>query len=280
MHTGDLIVMSGGRIGKDGIHGATFSSEELSEASPTSAVQIGDPITQKRMTDFLLIARDEGLYNFITDDGAGGLSSSIGEMAQDTNGCIVDLEKAPLKYHGLDPWEILLSEAQERMTMAVPPDKIERFLDLSRQMGVLSTVLGTFTDTGNFHARFQGKTVAYLDMDFLHNGLPRMHLHAAWEPEDRRRGASGRAGRLRGVLLAAILGRWNVCSKEYVVRQYDHEVQGGKRGQAPHGQPERRPYRRRRDQARSYEHGGRGGEPRHLPEVQRHSTPTTWPRAP
>jgi phosphoribosylformylglycinamidine synthase len=223
---GDLIVMSGGRIGKDGIHGATFSSEELSEASPTSAVQIGDPITQKRMTDFLLIARDEGLYNFITDDGAGGLSSSIGEMAQDTNGCVVDLEKAPLKYHGLDPWEILLSEAQERMTMAVSPDKIERFLDLSKKMGVLSTVLGTFTDTGKFHARFQGKTVAYLDMDFLHDGLPRMNLKASWkrrlvdeeppaEPAD------------YASMLASVLGRWNVCSKQYVVRQYDHEVQAG-----------------------------------------------------
>jgi phosphoribosylformylglycinamidine synthase len=223
---GDLIVMSGGRIGADGIHGATFSSEELSEASPTSAVQIGDPITQKRMTDFLLIARDEGLYNSITDDGAGGLSSSVGEMAEDTNGCLIDLEKAPLKYHGLDPWEILLSEAQERMTLAVSPDKIERFLDLSRKMGVLSTVLGTFTDTGRFHARFLGKTVAYLDMDFLHKGLPRMHLKATWqrkmvdetppeEPSD------------YAAMLEAVLGRWNVCSKEYVVRQYDHEVQAG-----------------------------------------------------
>ncbi len=223
---GDLIVMSGGRIGADGIHGATFSSEELSEASPTSAVQIGDPITQKRMTDFLLIARDRGLYNSITDDGAGGLSSSVGEMAEDTNGCIIDLEKAPLKYHGLDPWEILLSEAQERMTMAVSPDKIDEFLNLSRQMGVLSTVLGTFTDSGKFHARFQGKTVAYLDMDFLHHGLPRMHLRASWErkivdeappfePKD------------YAAMVAALLGRWNVCSKQYVVRQYDHEVQAG-----------------------------------------------------
>jgi phosphoribosylformylglycinamidine synthase len=147
-------------------------------------------------------------------------------MAQDTNGCIIDLEKAPLKYHGLDPWEILLSEAQERMTLAVGPDKIERFLDLSRKMGVLSTGLGTFTDTGRFHARFQGKTVAYLDMDFLHNGLPRMHLKAAWgrrmvdetppaEPSD------------YTAALKAVLGRWNVCSKQYVVRQYDHEVQAG-----------------------------------------------------
>ena len=154
---GDYIVMVGGRIGKDGIHGATFSSEELSEASPTSAVQIGDPITQKRMTDFLLVARDECLYNSITDDGAGGLSSSIGEMAEDTNGCVVELEKAPLKYHGLDPWEILLSEAQERMTLAVSPDKIERFLDLSRKMGVLSTVLGTFNDIREIPRALPGK---------------------------------------------------------------------------------------------------------------------------
>ena len=154
---GDYIVMVGGRIGKDGIHGATFSSEELSEASPTSAVQIGDPITQKRMTDFLLVARDECLYNSITDDGAGGLSSSIGEMAEDTNGCVIELEKAPLKYHGLDPWEILLSEAQERMTLAVSPDKIERFLDLSRKMGVLSTVLGTFNDIREIPCALPGK---------------------------------------------------------------------------------------------------------------------------
>jgi phosphoribosylformylglycinamidine synthase len=223
---GDCIVMVGGRIGKDGIHGATFSSEELSEASPTSAVQIGDPITQKRMTDFLLVARDECLYNAITDDGAGGLSSSIGEMAEDTNGCVVELEKAPLKYHGLDPWEILLSEAQERMTLAVGPDKIERFLDLSRKMGVLSTVLGTFHDSGKFHVLYRGKTVACLDMDFLHNGLPRMHLRAAWERKLNDE-TPPEAPKDYAAALLAVLGRWNVCSKEYVVRQYDHEVQAG-----------------------------------------------------
>jgi phosphoribosylformylglycinamidine synthase len=223
---GDFIVMVGGRIGKDGIHGATFSSEELSEASPTSAVQIGDPITQKRMTDFLLVARDEGLYNSITDDGAGGLSSSVGEMAEDTGGCVIDLAKAPLKYHGLDPWEILLSEAQERMTLAVAPGKIDRFLDLSREMGVLSTVLGTFTDSGKFHMLYRGKTVAYLDMKFLHNGLPRMHLRAAWERKISDEAPPEEPKAYGGVLLA-LLGRWNICSKEYVVRQYDHEVQAG-----------------------------------------------------
>jgi phosphoribosylformylglycinamidine synthase len=223
---GDLIVMTGGRIGKDGIHGATFSSEELHEESPTSAVQIGDPITQKRMTDFLLRARDLGLYHAITDNGAGGLSSSVGEMARDCNGCRMHLERAPLKYAGLDPWEILLSEAQERMTLAVPPENINRFLDLASRMEVEATVLGEFTDSGKFHVLFDGKTAAFIDMDFLHNGYPRMELRARWkkkvypepsfqDPED------------LTPYLQQVLSRYNVCSKESVIRQYDHEVQGG-----------------------------------------------------
>ncbi len=224
-NVGDHIVMVGGRIGKDGIHGATFSSEELSEVSPTSAVQIGDPITQKRMTDFLLIARDRGLYSSITDNGAGGLSSSVGEMATDTNGCVMHLERAPLKYHGLSPWEILLSEAQERMTVAVPPGKLDGFLKLSKKMNVSSTVLGEFTDSGRFHVLYDGRTVGYLSMDFLHEGLPKMHLKAKWErrivDEEPLAEPSDYAG-----ALASVLRRWNVCSKEYVVRQYDHEVQG------------------------------------------------------
>ncbi|WP_028894314.1 AIR synthase-related protein [Syntrophorhabdus aromaticivorans] len=223
---GDAIVMVGGKIGKDGIHGATFSSEELSEVSPTSAVQIGDPITQKRMTDFLLVARDKGLYTSITDNGAGGLSSSVGEMAEDTNGCILHLDRAPLKYQGLLPWEILLSEAQERMNVAVAPENLDEFLRLSEEMNVTSTVLGEFTDTGKLHILHGGKTVAYLDMDFLHHGLPKMRLTAKWERKIRDEKPIGEP-RNYGDALMAVLGRWNVCSKEYVVRQYDHEVQGG-----------------------------------------------------
>ncbi|MCX7857240.1 MAG: phosphoribosylformylglycinamidine synthase subunit PurS [Deltaproteobacteria bacterium] len=221
---GDLIVMVGGRIGKDGIHGATFSSEELSESSPTSAVQIGDPITQKRMTDFLLLARDKGLYNSITDCGAGGLSSSVGEMARDTNGCVIYLDKPPLKYEGLSPWEILLSEAQERMTLAVPPQKIDAFMSLSKKMGVESTVIGEFTDTGKFHCLYRNQTVAYIDMDFLHNGLPKMILKAKWERKISEGDIPIEPTDYNQVLLD-VLKRWNVCSKEYVVRQYDHEVQ-------------------------------------------------------
>jgi phosphoribosylformylglycinamidine synthase len=222
---GDLIVMVGGRIGKDGIHGATFSSEELHEDSPTAAVQIGDPITQKKMTDFLLMARDRGLYNAITDNGAGGLSSSVGETARSL-GCEVHLEKAPLKYSGLDPWEILLSEAQERMTLAVSPEKIDAFLELSRLMDVESTVLGRFVNTDRFHVLYGGKTVALLTMEFFHEGLPRMHLEARWKPPIFPEPSFPVPGDLTQSVLE-ILGRWNVCSKESIIRQYDHEVQGG-----------------------------------------------------
>ncbi len=223
---GDLIVMSGGRIGKDGIHGATFSSEEFHEASPTSAVQIGDPITQKKLTDFLIIARDRGLYHSITDDGAGGLSSSIGEMATACGGCHIELEKPPLKYHGLRPWEILLSEAQERMTLGIPQGKIEEFLALSKEMGVESTVIGTFTDSGFFHCTYDSKTVAYLSLDFLHNGLPSMRLTARWTPPEGDKTPTPVPAD-QAAKLKEMLGRLNICSKEYVIRQYDHEVQGG-----------------------------------------------------
>lgn len=223
---GDLIVMTGGRIGKDGIHGATFSSEELHEGSPATAVQIGDPIVQKRMTDFLLKARDLGLYRCITDNGAGGLSSSVGEMAILSGGCELHLDRAPLKYHGLNPWEILLSEAQERMTLAVDPQKIDEFLKLAEKMEVEATVLGRFTDSGKFHCFYKGKTVAYLDMEFLHYGVPRMKLQAVWEKKTYEEPEFSEPEDLT-LTLHEMLSRLNICSKESVVRQYDHEVQGG-----------------------------------------------------
>ncbi|MDD5169815.1 MAG: AIR synthase-related protein, partial [Syntrophales bacterium] len=223
---GDLIVMTGGRIGKDGIHGATFSSEELHEGSPVTAVQIGDPITQKKMTDFLLKARDLDLYRCITDNGAGGLSSSVGETARLSGGCELDLKKAPLKYPGLNPWEILISESQERMTLAVDPQKIDEFLKLARKMDVEATVLGTYTDSGMFHIFYGDETVAYLRMDFLHNGLPQMKLNARWS-SPRHAEPVVPAPVDMGDALKKMLARLNICSKESVVRRYDHEVQGG-----------------------------------------------------
>ncbi len=223
---GDVIIMTGGRIGKDGIHGATFSSEELHEGSPVTAVQIGDPITQKKMTDFLLVARNRGLYRALTDNGAGGLSSSVGEMATYSGGCEMDLSLAPLKYAGLQPWEILVSEAQERMSLAVDPKKVGKFLDLARKMDVEATVLGKFTKSGKFHIRYGEKTVAYLDMAFLHEGVPQMKLRAKWTPPKHPEPTFAVPANL-GKALTQMLSRLNICSKESVVRQYDHEVQGG-----------------------------------------------------
>lgn len=222
---GDYIVMVGGRIGADGIHGATFSSVELSEESPSSAVQIGDPITQKRMFDFLLRARDAGLYSGLTDNGAGGLSSSVGEMATLSGGAQIDLARAPVKYAGLDPWEILVSESQERMTVAVPPESLEAFLEMSRLMNVESTVLGNFTDSGDFSIHHGEKCVALLDLDFLHNGLPRMELRCTWTPPEPVTADLSQAPSVYDCLLM-LLARPNIASKEYWVRQYDHEVKG------------------------------------------------------
>jgi len=222
---GDLIVMTGGRIGADGIHGATFSSAALDESAPVQAVQIGDPITQKLMFDFLLEARDLGLYTSITDNGAGGLSSSVGEMAEGPGGARLDLARAPLKYAGLAPWEILVSEAQERMTLALPPDKAEAFCDLARRRGVEASVLGEFTDDGMFHVTYGDRTVAYIDMAFLHEGLPEMRLEARWSPPEHEEPATAPPEDLDDALLG-ILGRLNLCSGEDKARHYDHEVKG------------------------------------------------------
>jgi len=225
---GDIILMVGGKIGKDGIHGATFSSVELSEGSPVSAVQIGDPITQKRMSDFLYVCRDEGLYNSITDNGAGGLSSSIGEMALESGGAEVDLSPAPLKYPGLHPWEIFLSEAQERMTLAVPPEKLQRVLELADKMFVQATPLGTFNDSGLLVVKYHNEIVAMLHLDFLHNGVPTLTLHARWNSKySRVQVKDPLPVRPKVEDLPKILARPNVASKEYWVRQYDHEVGGG-----------------------------------------------------
>ncbi len=223
---GDRVLMIGGRIGKDGIHGATFSSEELHEGSPATAVQIGDPITQKRMTDFLLRARDEGLMSCLTDNGAGGLSSSIGETAEKPGGARIDLAHAPLKYQGLMPWEIFLSEAQERMTAAVPPEKTERFVTLAKEMGVEATDLGEYTAEPDLEVLYDGKLIGSFDMGFLHNGVPQMKLEAEWKPAEQEQPNLNEPEDL-GASLAAVLGRLDICSKEYWVRQYDHEVQGG-----------------------------------------------------
>lgn len=223
---GDRIVMVGGRIGRDGIHGATFSSEVLHEGSPATAVQIGDPITQRKVLDFLLEARDLGLYRTLTDNGAGGLSSSVGEMATHSGGAEIHLEKAPLKYPGLAPWEIFVSEAQERMTLVVPPETLEAFLDLSGKRSVESTDLGSFTDSGHLEIHYADQFVGLIDLEFLHEGWPVMELPATWTPPALPLALVPMERDLTERLLS-VLRRLNVCSKEPFVRMYDHEVQGG-----------------------------------------------------
>ncbi len=223
---GDVIVMVGGRIGKDGIHGATFSSESLHAGSPAGAVQIGDPITQKKMGDAQLEARDLGLFRSITDCGAGGISCSVGEMAKESGGCLVDLDKAPIKYPGITPNEIWISESQERMTFAVQPENEEAFLDLMHRRGVEATVIGTFTDSGRCVVNFNGKTVMDVELDFLHDGLPTKQLETTFTRPVHEEPAPAKPESF-GDALQAMAARLNLCSREYVVRQYDHEVLGG-----------------------------------------------------
>jgi phosphoribosylformylglycinamidine synthase subunit PurSL len=222
---GDVIVMCGGRIGKDGIHGATFSSEELRKESPAQAVQIGDPITQRNLYEFLIEARNRGLYRALTDNGAGGLSSSIGEMSLLSGGADLDLAKAPLKYEGLQPWEIFLSEAQERMSLAVQPENVDELLALAARREVEATALGTFTDSGALIVRYGERVVARIELGFLHEGGPRMTIEARWQPPRIDAPRLPRRG-LRNRQLMELLRSLNVCSKEFKSRQYDGEVKG------------------------------------------------------
>ncbi len=226
---GDLIVMSGGRVGKDGIHGVTAASETYSEHTPAGHVQIGDPYTQKKMHDFLLEARDEGLISFITDCGGGGLSSAVGESARFSNGCTVDLDKVPLKYEGLDQWEIWVSESQERMIIAVKPEHLDRFMALSKKHAVESTVIGEYNDSGYLRLDYKGKTCAYVRMDLLKSEFPQWEFEAEWIPPKLRGLAEPVISEPEdhGALLKDMLARPNMCARNWIARQYDHEVQGG-----------------------------------------------------
>jgi phosphoribosylformylglycinamidine synthase len=227
---GDHIVAIGGRTGRDGIHGATFSSIELtSESEKTSggAVQIGNAITEKMVLDVVLTARDRGLFNAITDCGAGGFSSAVGEMGEKI-GAEVWLERAPLKYDGLTYTEIWISEAQERMVLAVPPENWEAFAALCASEGVEATIIGKFVPTKRLKLMFAGHPVGDLAMQFLHDGRPAIVREASYQPiPSQAFDVSGARRDDYAPTLLAILGSLNVCSKEWVIRQYDHEVQGG-----------------------------------------------------
>ncbi|MCX6741518.1 MAG: AIR synthase-related protein, partial [Candidatus Parcubacteria bacterium] len=225
---GDLVVVAGGRTGRDGIHGATFSSGELtheSEKVSSGAVQIGNPIQEKKLVDVILQARDRGLYNAITDCGAGGLSSAVGEMGQEL-GARVDLEKVPLKYSGLSYEEIWISESQERMVLAVPPGKLAALQEVFAQENAEAVAIGEFSGTGRLELYYKGNRVCGLDMEFLHEGLPRTEKKAVFAFPQHREPEFPCPENLTTHVLK-LLSHYNVCSKEWIIRQYDHEVQGG-----------------------------------------------------
>lgn len=228
---GDLVVTIGGRTGRDGIHGATFSSGEMTDRTQTvnsNAVQIGNAIEEKRMFDALIEARDSDLISAITDCGAAGFCSAIGELGEET-GVYVDMQKAPLKYPGLAPWEIWLSESQERMVAAIAPDHIEEFIKICGKYNVEATVLGEFDGNNNLTVNYGGQNIVDLDYDFLKNGFSGRIMHGSYEPtiveEKTPNPPKNQSEWIER--LGAVLSHGNVCSKEEIFRQYDHGVQGG-----------------------------------------------------
>ena len=225
---GDLIVSVGGRTGRDGIHGATFSSAELtsdSESLSGGAVQIGNAIEEKKVLDAILTIRDRGLYNAITDCGAGGFSSAVGEMGEEI-GAEVWLDRAPVKYDGLSYTEIWISEAQERMVLSVPEKHWAEVQQLCADESVEATVIGKFEPTGRLVLKYENQVVCDLSMEMLHDGRPPVIREAEYSP------APVRPAKLPErddytADLKQILGSYNVASKQWIIRQYDHEVQGG-----------------------------------------------------
>ncbi|QGJ68490.1 Phosphoribosylformylglycinamidine synthase subunit PurL [Planctomycetales bacterium 10988] len=230
VHPGDLIVAIGGKTGRDGIHGATFSSAELTEESETisgGAVQIGNAITEKMVLDVLLQARDQNLYNAVTDCGAGGFSSAVGEMGEKL-GAEVWLDKVPLKYEGLNYTEIWISEAQERMVLSVSEEQWSKLKDLCSSENVDATVIGKFVDTGKLTLNYEDKLVGELEMSFLHDGRPPVIRDAVYQPAEIKPWSLPQTSHVEySTILKALLSSLNIASKEWIIRQYDHEVQGG-----------------------------------------------------
>lgn len=225
----DHVVVIGGRTGRDGLRGATFSSDVLAAETGSiagSSVQIGHPIREKQVLEVVLRARDAGLYHAITDCGAGGLSSAVGEMGSEV-GAKVELSQVKLKYAGLRPWEIWLSEAQERMVLAVPDEHWAQLQEICQSLDCEATSIGRFTDDGQLRLLWHGDTVGDLAMEFLHGGLPRRRMRAAWTPPSPESVQLDSPSLGVADTLRALMSHPNIRSKEWAIRRYDHEVQGG-----------------------------------------------------
>ena len=226
---GDRVLVLGGRTGRDGLRGATFSSASLdaqSREEDQGAVQIGNPIEEKKAADCLLQARQEGLIHFVTDCGAGGLSSAVGEMAE-TCGAVIELERVPLKASDLTPWEIFLSESQERMVLAVPPEHVPRVMELATAFESECTDIGVMSGDGHLRVRYHDEVICDLQGSLLHDA-PRRNLRGVAR-------ATSSAQRIRpdgdpAAALKGVLGSLNGCSREPIIREYDFEVQGNTLG--------------------------------------------------
>lgn len=222
----DLIIVCGGKTGKDGIHGATFSSLELDTSSSdisSSAVQIGNPIEEKKLTQALIQARDKNLYTAVTDCGAGGLSSAIGELTKEY-GARVYLERVPLKYKGLSYVEIWISESQERMVLIVPPEKIKELEEIFQEEEVEYSIIGEVTSSKRLELFYEGNKVCDLEMEFLHGGIPPLIRKAVWV--NKKESLVRPPVPSSSEILKSLLSSYNICSREWIIRQYDHEVQG------------------------------------------------------
>jgi phosphoribosylformylglycinamidine synthase II/phosphoribosylformylglycinamidine synthase I len=225
---GDVIVALGGRTGRDGLRGATFSSLEMdtsTTAIASSSVQIGNPITEKQVQEVILRARDEKLYRAMTDCGAGGFSSAVGEMASGL-GATVRLETIKTKYAGLHPWELWLSEAQERMVLAVPKENLARLEEICKGQDVELTALGEFTHTGRLELYYEEHLVGQLDLEFLHDGIPRKKLNADVAKVRAQPLAKAATNDTYTDALLKLLAHPNIRSRENVIRVYDHEIKG------------------------------------------------------
>lgn len=222
---GDRVLVLGGATGRDGIRGATFSSATMDATTGEVAgasVQIGDPIVEKLLIDVLIGAED--LYSSITDCGAGGLSSAVGEMAEGI-GADVELDLVPRKYPGLEPWEVWLSEAQERMVISVPSRNVSAIVNRCKRVGVGVADIGSFTGDNVLTVRSGGTPVAEIDTTFLHDGRPQRRMDAVL-PDPDRSAISGRKVSDPRAALMALMSHPNIASKAGTIHRYDHEILG------------------------------------------------------
>jgi len=222
---GDLVIVCGARTGRDGIHGATFSSVELTEDTVelTSAVQIGNPIEEKKLVEAIIRARDLDLFNAITDCGAGGLSSAVGEMARH-HGVSVNLDKVPLKYKGISYDEIWISESQERMVIFIKDKDLEKIEEIFAEEEVEMAVIGRVDNDKLLKLFYNGEKVCDIEMDFIHQTIL-VEKNAVWiqkETIDKKLETKSSYNDD----LKSVLAMPNIAPKDWIIREYDHEVQG------------------------------------------------------